>query len=207
MFTWIELDLPSVPEKFIKQAFDVAKQATHEDVSHFGLISDSPKSLFERKLIINGKEHNTRHQWSGAISEEWEEWVRGNIIPTYLNTGVRVSVGKETDWHGAHCDSFKGPPKKFVYKLYYLIDAGGDDAETVFYKEKNKPFKRTTDQETLINNYDDLEVVDRVKLPPNKWVLLNTSVLHGVENVTGPRTNLVVVIDIDQVDVDIVLKG
>lgn len=209
MFTWMQLDqLPSVPQKFIDQAFDVANTADATVEGHFSLISNDAKTLFDRKIKINGQEHFTRHQWGSEISQEWTQWVRGNIISTFVNTGVRVSVGpKSTTWHGAHADLHKGPPKKFVYKLYYLIDSGGNDVETVFYKEIGQPVERTPDQPLFVNDYDLLETIDRVRLPMHKWIFLNTSILHGVENVTGPRTNLVVGIDKHQFDVNVNFKG
>lgn len=209
MFTWIQLDnLPSVPQQFIDQAFAVAQTADAEAESHFKLISNDSSKVFKRKLLIDGKEYPTRHQWSGELSKDWEDWVRTNIISSFINTGVRVSVGPEdTTWHGAHSDGYKGPPRKFVYKLYYLIEPGGDNVDTVFYKEVGQPVERTEEQAQFINDYSQLEVVDKVRLPLRKWVLLNTSILHGVENVTGPRTNLVVGIEKQQFNVNVSLQG
>ena len=141
-------------------------------------------------------------QYGIELGEDWHDWIKANVMTDYIGTGARVSAGEDTTIHGAHTDCWLfGKP---CYKLYYLIDRGGEDAMTYFFKEKGQPIERKGTMENIVfvDDYSTLEIIDTVRFPINQWVLFNTNILHGVENVTGSRTNLVVIFD----DVDIKLK-
>jgi hypothetical protein len=78
-----------------------------------------------------------------------------------------------------------------------LIDPGGDNVRTVFYREHGHPVERHSawGNPTRCDDYNDLVEIDSVKFPVGQWVLLNTGILHGVENITGSRINLTVVFE------------
>ena len=127
-----------------------------------------------------------------SLGDDWDAWVKENIYSDIVNTGGRVSVGNDTTTHGAHADSqHNGIP---VYKLYYLLESGG--ATTVFFREHGHPIERvgTTENICHCDDYSKLEVLDKVQFPVGQWVLLNTNILHGVEDVTGDRINLAVML-------------
>jgi len=118
--------------------------------------------------------------------EDWDAWVRENIVDDFIESGLRVSE-PVSDTHGAHTD----PLRK--WKLYYLIERGGEDATTCFYRETGQPVIRDLDDGSVVcNNMDELEVIDRVQWPMNQWVLLNTMIIHGVEGIQGYRYNFTV---------------
>lgn len=192
LFTWLPLNLPNPPEKFITQTINTCKKINSGNVKNTALNQDDPAYL-KRKLLKDGKEINSRIQYGFDLGSEWEDWVRTNIYSDFVNTGGRYSVGEDTVTHGAHTDSrHNGIP---VYKLFYLIDPGGSDTTTVFFKEHNKPIERAGSLENVCccDDYSKLEVIDKVKFPVGQWVLLNTNVLHGVEDVVGDRINLAVI--------------
>ena len=191
LFTWIPLNLPRVPDKFIERTVSMAQQASNKQVENTAVNQGDP-AYTNRKLLKDGKEINSRIQYGYKLGDDWEQWVRENIYSDFINTGGRLSVGTDTTTHGAHADSqHHGTP---VYKLYYLIDSGG--ASTLFFKEHGQPIVRvgTTDNICRCDDYSKLEVIDRVQFPAGQWVLLNTNILHGVEDVTGSRINLAVIL-------------
>lgn len=189
LFTWFPLNLPQPPAEFIERTVVMANQAESSQVANTAVNQGDP-TYTNRKLLKDGKETNSRIQYGYKLGEDWEQWVRENIYSDFINTGGRLSVGTDTTTHGAHADSqHNGTP---VYKLYYLIDSGG--ASTLFFREHGQPTERvgTTENICRCDDYSKLEVLDKVQFPVGQWVLLNTNILHGVEDVTGSRINLAV---------------
>ena len=78
--------------------------------------------------------------------------------------------------------------------MLYLLDSGGPNTETVFYEEEGKPIVRT-ERQAVCNDFSKLRVLERVKFPLGKWVLLNAMCLHGVENIDTLRISFQVSIN------------
>lgn len=201
VFTWLPIPrLPKVPQHFIDRAYEICRDAeamTFTDENKMWDLGIVRPSEYHRTLIKNGVEMPTRIQRTYFMGEEWEQWVRENIFPTFVETSVRPNLPGpgshvETTQHGPHCDN----PGKC--RLYYLVDRGGEDAETVFYYKPgtnilvydvDKHYEENNGAPITENNIDLLEEVDRVRFPLNEWVLLNGYILHGIDNVTGMRIN------------------
>jgi NAD(P)-dependent dehydrogenase (short-subunit alcohol dehydrogenase family) len=97
----------------------------------------------------------------------------------------RVSVSNSTpekDTNGAHCDLSRN------YTLLYLLDSGGEDHQTVFYQEQDKPIQRSNGERCP--DHSRLTIIDSIKVPLRKWVLLNATILHGVINIPKPRISI-----------------
>ncbi len=186
LFTWFPLpNLPKIPDHFVKLGLDKVN-AKDEPNQNF-LLNITTQEYMDRKLIQNGKEINSRCQVNFNMGLEWEQWVRENIITTFTETGIRKSVGDSTVT-GPHVDN----PGKL--RFYYLIDAGGDNVETVWYLRPGQPaiFDMTKWDKPYpysYNNIDDLIVLDKTIFPLNTWILFNGYILHGVNNVTHDRIN------------------
>ena len=199
MFTWLPISgLPTPPQKFVDRSIYLA----HQDVPNTAINQLDPK-LLKRQVVKDGKVSNSRIQRGYELGADWDQWVRDNIMETFVSTGGRYSAGDNTTIHGAHVDSrYNNVP---VYKLYYLVDRGGDDATTYFFQQKGHPVEREGHPTniTLCDDYSQLEIIDQIQFPLNQWVLLNTNILHGVENVTGSRINLVVIFASTDIEQDI----
>jgi hypothetical protein len=181
--------LPQVPEYLVNIAQDLISTNTDGD-SDF--TKDIDHSLYlNRWLDLNdGSRVQSRSQRGIMMPQIWDDWVKANITQKYIETSIRVSEGNSTT-HGAHCDFRR------KWKLYYLLSRGGDNATTYFYRQKGHPIVRDeiTDNDTRlisVTDYSELEVIDSVQWPINQWVLLNTMILHGVEGITGLRSNFTV---------------
>ena len=189
--------LPRVPEHFVQIALSKAKAMDDGNYNQ----DRYNAAYLGRRLMRDGQMIGSRYQYAMAMDQEWNSWVDQHIMQGYHNTGLRVSVGQPGDsYHGAHVDS-QHDPEQPTYKLYYLLDRGGEDAVTCFYWEEAQPIERSSawGDPTRCDDYARLKVMERVRFPMQEWILLNTSILHGVENVTGSRVNLTVVMSGDQV--------
>jgi hypothetical protein len=202
MFTWLPLyDLPSVPQIFVERCFNILKDPNNAPPSAIG--AHYGGAAYEDRQIVNGdKITNTRYLKGFSLGADWEQWVRENIISEFFNTGFRISTGKNTETHGPHIDStdmskYGGEPgsRRVHWKLNYLLTQGGEEATTVFFREKGKEIDQSHSQTTTsIDDYSFVEEIERVKFPLNKWILLNTGVVHGVHHVTDHRINLTVMV-------------
>jgi hypothetical protein len=135
-----------------------------------------------RELLINGKTFETAKSVRLELGVLWENWVKTNIHPEYLETGINFTTNGQ--YHGAHMDSGRN------YILIYLIESGGTKVDTVFYQENGYPIERPriTDYDPYhLHDYADLTEIDRVEIPLRKWIMLNTRIIHGVEGIESTR--------------------
>lgn len=183
MFTWLPMPhLPHPPEHFIQRAHTLANQHDLPDI-----LAWTVNPTYSTRSVTKNKEIKvSRYQQSRDMGSDWTDWVRVNLIDDFIETGLRVSV-PVSDTHGAHTD----PMRK--WKLYYLLERGGGDAVTKFYREQGQPLVRDqSDDNVSCNNMDTLEELESVQWPMNQWILLNTMVIHSVESVPNIRYNLTV---------------
>ena len=180
--------------QIVADATQSIQDPAHESLDDSDVVnlSDFPpdnwRDYKDRTVLKNGIEHKSRTQERFFLGEEWEDWVRQNIIPTFSDTGGRVNVGESGNTlHGAHTD---GP----IYRLYYLLSSGGDHVETVYYMDPKMPILHATKIAQLTGHYnmDELIEIDRVRFPVGQWILHNGYVLHGVENICSTRINVTV---------------
>jgi len=117
----------------------------------------------------------TRHQ----LSAEAVTWINQNIASDYSNIGLNC--------HGPgtaipHTDRTRN------WTLMWLLESGGEDVETVFWQEQGHPVQREPD--CYPPSYDNLIELHREIVPVGRWVLINSHVLHSIENMTAVRRSL-----------------
>jgi len=188
--------LPQVPENFIKIAHNLMDENPNGPKVD-AAIYDPKMNLANydnRKLYKDGKIIESRKQKGHEMPLEWNQWVRDNIVPEFIETSLRISVGN-SETHGAHCDFGR------KWKLYYLLERGGNDATTYFFKQKGFPIVRedcdNSNSLITVTDYSELEVIESVQWPLNSWVALNTMILHGVDNIVERRSNFTISIPTD----------
>jgi len=117
---------------------------------------------------------------------EFETWVKENITKHILDAGINYVVYNDKDnlpiSTGAHTDG----TREFV--MLWNIEHGGDNAELTFWKERDKPLYRAP--KTPGTDFSKLEFITKTRLPENNWLLLDTRILHSVENLTSTRISL-----------------
>lgn len=194
-FTWVALPhLPKVPQHFLDRMMEIAiptQDGQTESLVQQGTFSYEYRN---RDITYKGKKQKTRVQERLWVGEDWEEWVRTNIITDFWETSVRVSGGPvDVTVHGAHTDGR-------VCRLYYLVSTGGDNVITNYYRAPNSPVMYAVNHPKVVgyDNMDELEVISSTSFPLGSWILHNGYVLHGVENITGRRVNIDVSIKLNQ---------
>ena len=126
-----------------------------------------------------------------AISDEFDQWVRDHV-------GTDPRNDKYKEWGGVSVyddhSSFFAPHVDITrdYAIMYVLDPGGTNVETSWYRQKGHELQRPDlqgvfDLGRVPRNFDSLEEIDRVCLPTNQWILLNATILHAVENVESTR--------------------
>ncbi len=170
--------LPSPPEQYIKQSLTYHSQ----DLSDaFG----SPSFYSSRSVIKDGISYQTRSQKRIPLEGEFTEWCHVNIDPMCYHCSICVNDGPGP-YHGPHTDPYRD------YGLLYVTDTGGPSVTTSFWQKKDFPVTYPRDsQQFVTEDYsNDLILINQVILQPNQWYLLNTRVIHSVENVASRRISL-----------------
>lgn len=113
------------------------------------------------------------------FNEEYTKWVKDNIIDTFEenNSGVMFFDNPQLP----HTDTTR------EYVLLYNIKTGGPDARLCFYQEEGHPVLR---ERGLAVPRDKLVLLDSIIGPVDCWYVLNTQIIHGIENITEKRVNL-----------------
>ena len=113
----------------------------------------------------------------------FDAWVRQNITSEIVDAGVNyITLDDNTERpvsSGAHVDVIR----KFT--LLYLLDPGGPDVETVWWKELGYDYVRPPG--TQVEDFNMLHRVAGVKVPKGTWMLIYTQVLHSSEHIYRPR--------------------
>lgn len=176
-FLYSELAIPAPPQWLIEQAHEKINACMLDPLQKHGVL-----------LTKN----NTQEYSSGDNSlyfskdDDATTWAKSNIDTRINDIRAFVALNYQdiAKWsQGPHTDSTR------THTLIYLLDAGGDNVKTVFYKEHgvdniDRGLKyRPTD-------YTNLEPIDSVELKVNTWTLLNATVLHSVESLTRARKTI-----------------
>lgn len=175
-FTYRFLDnLPQVPERFLTD-FDQYKN------------NDMAWDVTGWTTVWKGQEVGiadyNRHHAAG----EFYEWLKTNIVEDPIDFGITFHnhLNKNPQHHYPHIDATRS------YTLMYLVDQGGDNVITRWYKEKDGPLVRPERSlhSQISNIYDKLEEIDSVYIPLRRWCLLHSKIIHGAFNLTRARKSI-----------------
>jgi hypothetical protein len=182
MFTYKYLDhLPKVPNHLLED-FDSAK--TDND-----LVMEIMNLTLETKDTSIKMVNYRRFHAEGELLD----WLRSNIVDEALDISLSFhNITDDVETQYPHIDRTR------YYTLMYFTDLGGNDVVTSFYQEQGGPLVRPeirlpSPEIALI--YDKLELVDSVKFEKNRWVILNSKIIHGIENMQRCRKSIQVSLD------------
>lgn len=130
---------------------------------------------------INGIEHLPMFIYTLMLDGSSLDWAKRHISKNTKDFRYTFSTpGAAHRKLGPHCDRSRW------YSMMYLIESGGCDHYTAFYREKGtQEIEREFGYH--IDDYSMVEEIHRIVIPLNQWVLINARVLHSVENITGTR--------------------
>jgi hypothetical protein len=166
-FYWLPLVLPQIPHN-IKEEF-----LRYEGKPVINKTTD-------RMLKDGNKEYH--NGFLTRYKMDFGDWVRQNITEEFDEISAQIiENGSST---GPHTDRYRR------WHLFYLLESGGDNVETVWYQEPDKPVWR--DEFVVFSDYSKLNELYRCVLPTNTWILFNSRIIHDVQNMSGTRKTLTV---------------
>jgi hypothetical protein len=150
-----------------------------------------------RPIYKDGKMYNNAFNHSVYLNDDCLAWARQNV--TRAAKDIRIAATKTgLERSGAHIDRTRN------YTLMFLLEPGGPDHETVFYKERG--VEEIVRPNTYhVDHYDQLEVLRKFKLKINAWNLVQARVLHSIENISQGRSSIQ--ISLDKIDSDLILTN
>jgi hypothetical protein len=123
-------------------------------------------------------------------NDEFAEWAKHNIIGDYKNAGLNYCNANPPAYKtscGAHTDATR------IYTLLYNVQTGGPDVTTCFWQEKGHPVIREPKAAGV--DIDQLILLDSIQIPVGQWCILDTRILHSVENLVTARINFQISLD------------
>jgi hypothetical protein len=169
-------DLPPIPEHLLVDVEKIVLERIANDPPH-------PNPLCQREMTVSlGGEKIVGGRYRGDEADEsLQSWVRENIGDDLApKARVRIASHGEQGYISVpHSDASRD------WSLLYLLNLGGDNVETIFWQEQNQPLRRPN--ATFPQAYDTLIELERAKFPMRTWVLLDSLVVHSIENMTNLR--------------------
>ena len=187
------VDAPAPPDWMIQQAIALSPKGENGPK----VMNNHGDDWTHRPLYKDGKEYRNSFNWSTRLDEISVEWAKNNITRIAKDVrSVHTTPGRERN--GPHVDRSRN------LTLIYLIEPGGPDHKTVFYKERGqedivRPWC------THVDDYNNVEELASFKLTVNRWNLMQGLVLHSIENIPEGRFNIQ--ISLDEVPDDIRLEN
>lgn len=183
-----ELDLPPPSDFLLVYALKVLQNQT--DIKNMQVgpkVLQTPTGtipqLYERYVEYQGKSYRSsnveRFPFDEIFLSWFEKFIYSNIRKCNLYQLSSQSIKNGSILH-PHTDGPRGP-----YVLSYLIDTGGENVDTIWYKEKGKEILRQP--ATGLIHFEGLEELFRYRVRPFTWTLMDARVLHSVIGMTSNR--------------------
>jgi hypothetical protein len=181
--------IPKLPNQLIELALSIANQSGSAQIEF-----DKYKELINEDGATIGASKYQRYN----VPDEIYEWTKNNVLPTLKNNfkiGIQVFklIDKETGSYTIHTDGIRGDSV-----LNFIIDTGGDQVYTSWYQENECALHR--EPGLLRNNFQDMELKHTIKLEQYTWSMINSRILHTVNNLTRNRVSLSLGISTDDLN-------
>jgi hypothetical protein len=171
-------NIEPVPQKFIDLALDQDYDKNLPKFKYFATTFSS--EYLERSVTVDHESYKTRYQRKYNLGQEFLDWCHTNLHQNCYHTGVAYNQGN-SPYHGPHID------KARKYTFFYLLEAGGSNVTTSFWKHPDLPVEPTEqDFPSYACDYQGLELLNQCVFKPKQWYLFNVGIIHSVENIIGP---------------------
>ena len=131
--------------------------------------------------IKDGKSYRNSRGFRYTLDQQVSDWIHKHLSDQYTDCGLSVIHGPD-GLLAPHTDQTRR------FAILYMFDAGGADVRTAFYQEHGYPVERELRE--FGTDYDQLKEVHAVQFPLRTWVIMNTNVLHSVENLVSDRIQI-----------------
>lgn len=172
---------PDVPQLPIEYESEIYKSFNQPEIDTFNW-----NNTLNAPFLVDGKLKKSTAFFQYDVSRELQKWVFDNVVDlgiANVKSAKTYQDDKDTrDFRGAHSDATRN------YVIIWLLESGGKDHRTVFYREKNQPLIRENTYNCM--DHSLLEEIGSLQVPIRKWTLLNSRILHAVLNIPKPRIAL-----------------
>jgi hypothetical protein len=176
-----KIDLPPLPDSIIEQAKS-GKAKTHNAISleTSGRIQQLIDFQLPIKVNICNYMFATVPEWNEQLNAIYGKFFSTPMVSLYAVMEARL---EKPSCFTPHTDRLRR------HAINYVIDTGGIDVSTKFYKLKSGEPTVNENFPTRGKDYKylDLELIDSFVFEPNNWYLFDPQVIHTVENITGRR--------------------
>lgn len=174
-------ELPKLPQYFIDSANAGANIFVENQGSH-------KKTITRHLTDWRGMSYTAPRILRGKFSDEFESWVKDNITQTFKDAGIAYFPGTvNTPSCGGHTDATRD------YVLIYNANQGGPNAELCYWQEDGQPLVRERATQGITTK--NLKLIAAERKLADTWYLLNTRIIHSLENITEPRINFQISFD------------
>jgi hypothetical protein len=149
---------------------------------------------YEKKHIKNNKQLTAcRYSMGNVVNEELTSWLEQNIPDITSRFNILYQTQRSNNnipsTHIVHTDRLR------LTALNYIIDTGGSNVVTSWYKEDGKNLHRLqktpgSQSDSGAVDYKNLQLLESVNLEKNNWYIINTRILHDVDNITDTRKSI-----------------
>ena len=175
---YYEINLPAIPDELLN--FEYIPATVHKDTG-WGV-----------QHVKNGRQLNACQYSYGQIKDPaLITWLTDNINGLDKDNIYQQVVEPPGSTFIVHSDVYR------KYALNYHIDTGGDAVATSWFKEHNKPLRRSkakgmTQSDSGFVDYANCDILDSVVFKPRTWYLMSTDVLHDVDHLTRQRRSITI---------------
>jgi hypothetical protein len=154
--------LPKIPQRLINATLS-NKEIKNKLISNSYYVEPDKNKTFPRYVV----------------ADELISWINENITNDSKDIRIAVTSKKSTN-----SQMFPHTDREREWTLMYLLQNGGDNHRTVFYKHLNPNFVLARQM-----NFDYSEVVevDSITVPLHTWTIINAQEIHSVENIPDVR--------------------
>jgi hypothetical protein len=186
-FIYALVDAPSPPDWLLQHANNMFDQGPPLQALQAQMNNLDDDGYSARKLRYNGKTSPNAFNHCYFLDQASLDWAKKNI--TEMSKDIRIaSTLPGLERCGAHVDRIRN------YTLIYLLETGGPDHKTVFYREKgqNALFRPGGYH---VDDYSNLDHIIEIKQIPMRWNLVQAKILHSVENILEGRKSIQISLD------------
>lgn len=185
------LDLPPLSDTIIESAYSALNSRERENRVNPNLFNLPGYSEYKNRILTteNGKKIKSATGYRYWIGDEFAAFVLKYFEQDDTGSGVNVFEGENTPIVAPHIDASRS------YSIHYVLDKGGDSVDTIWWKEKEKSLLRRDlkgnfNLNDVVDHYNRLEEISRIRVPEKKWILMNVDILHSVEFFERPRISI-----------------
>jgi len=178
LWLWKFPNLPSVPQELVDLAYESINTWNHDPKNTNYITND------QETFLQDGQTKKSVAFVQFLVDEKIIDWVHENIVVEGAHSNIRVARST-IDPHGGEKHKVAHTDLTRDFTLIYLLESGGPNHRTVFYQERGQPLVR--ERRTVVYDYSKLEELASVRIPLNRWIILQSQVLHAVENIPNHR--------------------